>query len=220
MTLFLNFVCYILKYFEYHTLLHTRSHLLQYELLFLFLKFFFTYYLVLCFKYSKLRFIIILRNIIYYKSYEVHNASSNRTLSVVMGHYARTLGLDRILKIHKERLRRTPMDPMVTEMDTNIYPVWWGLYGFSLVKGIAVLLVKYGDVFVPLVFFLGVILLNAFVQKKGENAGLGPIFDEGAEDYPVYMARVDEIGYDATGRESGSDEIDEVVADFHAKVGW
>jgi type I restriction enzyme M protein len=69
-------------------------------------------------------------------------------------------------------------------------------------------------------FGAGVKTSVLFVQKKGENAGLGPIFDGGDEDYPVYMARVDEIGYDATGRESGADEIDEVVADFHKQVGW
>ena len=49
---------------------------------------------------------------------------------------------------------------------------------------------------------------------------MGPLFDEGDADYPVYMARVDEIGYDATGRESGADEIDQVVVDFHKEVGW
>jgi type I restriction enzyme M protein len=60
-----------------------------------------------------------------------------------------------------------------------------------------------------------------FLERKGEGAGMGPLFDgEGQQDYPVYMARVDEIGYDATGREAGADEIDEVVADFHVKVGW
>jgi type I restriction enzyme M protein len=43
---------------------------------------------------------------------------------------------------------------------------------------------------------------------------------EGDEyDYKVYMARVDSIGYDATGRETGIDEIDELVADFNLKVG-
>jgi type I restriction enzyme M protein len=69
-------------------------------------------------------------------------------------------------------------------------------------------------------FGAGVKTSVLFVEKKGEGAGMGPLFDERDGDYPVYMARVDEIGYDATGRESGSDEIDEVVADFHAKVGW
>jgi type I restriction enzyme M protein len=69
-------------------------------------------------------------------------------------------------------------------------------------------------------FGAGVKTSVLFVQKKGKGAGMGPLFDEGDEDYPVYMARVDEIGYDATGRESGSDEINEVVTDFHTKVGW
>jgi type I restriction enzyme M protein len=40
------------------------------------------------------------------------------------------------------------------------------------------------------------------------------------DDYQVYMARLDAIGYDATGRETGVDETSDLVTDFESKVGW
>lgn len=47
------------------------------------------------------------------------------------------------------------------------------------------------------------------------------------EDYKVYMAQINDIGYDATGRltiaedsSSRPPEIDEVVNDFSEKLGW
>jgi hypothetical protein len=108
-----------------------------------------------------------LRNVLYYKSFEVHNASSNRTLSIVMGHYTRTLGLDRLMQLHREKTPRTPLDPMLTELSGDFRPVWWGLYAFCFAKGLAVLPVKYGDVFLPLLFLAGMILWSAARQEKG-----------------------------------------------------
>jgi len=110
-----------------------------------------------------------LRNALSYKSFEVHNASSNRTLSIVMGHYARSLGMDRILEMYREGSSRTPLNPVLTELDDNIYPIWWGLYVFCTVKGLAVLPVKYGDVFVPLFVFAVVILAGAAGQARGRR---------------------------------------------------
>jgi len=49
---------------------------------------------------------------------------------------------------------------------------------------------------------------------------LGQEIAEADEDYEVYMARIDDIGYDATGRETGADETNEMVADFHNRVVW
>jgi type I restriction enzyme M protein len=56
------------------------------------------------------------------------------------------------------------------------------------------------------------------------------IFDDYAnieEDYQVYMARIDNIGYDATGRLSVPEaeahappEVQETIADFDARLGW
>jgi type I restriction enzyme M protein len=47
------------------------------------------------------------------------------------------------------------------------------------------------------------------------------------EDYDVYMARIDDIGYDATGRMSLLEseaheppEVKETIADFAARLGW
>lgn len=120
-----------------------------------------------------------LRNILYYKSFEVHNASSNRTLSIVMGHYARTLGLKKYHYMRTHNILSTPLNPMVTELDNNIYPIWWGLYAFCTLKGIAVLVAKYGDVFVPLALCISIIAWNAMRQKKGERArSLGQFFRE------------------------------------------
>jgi type I restriction enzyme M protein len=65
-----------------------------------------------------------------------------------------------------------------------------------------------------------------FLQKRDKPLAakgqmeLGQEIDDADEDYPVYMARVDNIGYDATGRETGTDETVEVVADFHNKARW
>jgi len=50
---------------------------------------------------------------------------------------------------------------------------------------------------------------------------------EAEEDYQVYMARVDDIGYDATGRFSVAEDeaaippdVKEVVKDFAERSGW
>jgi type I restriction enzyme M protein len=47
------------------------------------------------------------------------------------------------------------------------------------------------------------------------------------EDYDVYMARIDDIGYDATGRLTVPEEragfppeVEETIADFNKMVGW
>ncbi len=112
-----------------------------------------------------------LRNVLYYKSFEVHNASSNRTLSIVMGHYTRTLGLERLMEANREKAPRTPLNPRLTGLEENIYPVWWGLYAFCFTKGLAVLPVKYGDVFLPLVLFAAVVLWSAARQARGTRGG-------------------------------------------------
>ena len=57
--------------------------------------------------------------------------------------------------------------------------------------------------------------LNKFFDEKNK-----PIQDNNLDDYGVYMARVDNIGYDATGREKGKSEVDEIVKDFHQKHRW
>jgi len=46
------------------------------------------------------------------------------------------------------------------------------------------------------------------------------IVDKGSADYPVYMAQMDAVGYDATGRETGFDETPELVNDFHKRIEW
>ena len=121
-----------------------------------------------------------LRHAIYYRAFEVHNAASNRTLSIVMGHYTRSLGsLDRLLEIQREDAPRTPMNPLLTELDDAIYPVWWGLYAFCFLKGLAVLPVKHGEVFLPLLFFAGLVLLSASRRPRGERlARLRQFLDE------------------------------------------
>ena len=40
------------------------------------------------------------------------------------------------------------------------------------------------------------------------------------DNYDVYMARVDNIGYDATGREKSGSEVEDIINDFHNKTGW
>jgi len=37
---------------------------------------------------------------------------------------------------------------------------------------------------------------------------------------PVFFARMDDIGYDATGRSKGFSEADSIVAEFFEKRGW
>jgi len=108
-----------------------------------------------------------LRNVIHYKSFEVHNAASNRTLSIVMGHYTRTMGLDGLMEVHREKTPRTPLNPRLTTLSPDIYPIWWGLYAFCFAKGVAVLPLKYGDVFLPLLLFAGMILWSALRQPRG-----------------------------------------------------
>jgi type I restriction enzyme M protein len=56
---------------------------------------------------------------------------------------------------------------------------------------------------------------------------LGETVTEAIEDYQVYMARIDNIGYDATGRLTVSEdktsfppEITETVEDFQKRLGW
>jgi type I restriction enzyme M protein len=44
------------------------------------------------------------------------------------------------------------------------------------------------------------------------------IVHKGSADYPVYMAQMDAVGYDATGRETGFDETPELVNDFHKRI--
>ena len=120
-----------------------------------------------------------LRHMIYYGSYEIHNATSNRILSVVMGHYARTVGIEKMLYMMKNNLVGTPLNPVITEMSDNIYPVWWGLYAMGLVKSIAVLPTKYGDIFIPLLIFFGVVAWWALRQGKGHRAeGISAFLEE------------------------------------------
>jgi type I restriction enzyme M protein len=40
-----------------------------------------------------------------------------------------------------------------------------------------------------------------------------------ADDYEVYMARIDNIGYDARGWSTGGDEVQDVLADFYSRTG-
>ena len=61
----------------------------------------------------------------------------------------------------------------------------------------------------------------------GGQLRLGETLTESEEDYQVYMARIDDIGYDATGRLSVSEEeasnppeIKEVAKDFAERLGW
>jgi len=44
--------------------------------------------------------------------------------------------------------------------------------------------------------------------------------DEKMEDYEVFMARIDNIGYDATGRENAESEVQDVIRNFHDQAGW
>lgn len=72
-----------------------------------------------------------------------------------------------------------------------------------------------------------------FLQKRehplppqGQTA-LWEQYAAAEEDYPVYMARIDSIGYDATGRLSVTEteahnppEVKETVSDFAERLGW
>ena len=121
-----------------------------------------------------------LRHLLLYGSFEVHNASSNRTLSIVMGHYARTAGLQKYLDMREHETPRSALNPMVTDLDDEIYPVWWGLYALCAVKGALVLPAKYGDIFIPLLLFLAVVFCNAHRRKRGERTEqLRRFFQEG-----------------------------------------
>ena len=99
--------------------------------------------------------------------FQVHNASSNRTLSIVLGHYLKALGAKNIVEMRLEGERSTPLHPLVPDLDGNIYPIWWGLYVLSVTKSIAVILVKYADVVVTLLLFLLVVFWSALRQGKG-----------------------------------------------------
>jgi type I restriction enzyme M protein len=64
------------------------------------------------------------------------------------------------------------------------------------------------------------------LQSEGQ-AGLFDTYAEAEEDYEVYMARIDDIGYDATGRllipegeASIPPEIKEALTDFNKRLGW
>ena len=43
---------------------------------------------------------------------------------------------------------------------------------------------------------------------------------QSSADYPVFMGKLEAIGYDATGREAGLDETPELIADFHKRIAW
>jgi type I restriction enzyme M protein len=54
-----------------------------------------------------------------------------------------------------------------------------------------------------------------------------PVTEIIEEDYEVYMARIDDIGYDAAGRNTVSAElqhnppdIQETIEDFNTRLGW
>lgn len=67
-------------------------------------------------------------------------------------------------------------------------------------------------------------------QKPLASEGQVGLFDEHGEadgDYEVYMARIDSIGYDATGRLSVTEdaaasppEVEETIRDFTERLGW
>ncbi|MBD1808104.1 N-6 DNA methylase [Microcoleus sp. FACHB-SPT15] len=72
-----------------------------------------------------------------------------------------------------------------------------------------------------------------FLEKRekpltaGGQLELGQEVFEADEDYEVYMARIDDIGYDPTGRVSAltdeahnSLDLKEAIADFSARLGW
>ncbi|CAG1770301.1 putative type I restriction enzymeP M protein [uncultured bacterium] len=44
--------------------------------------------------------------------------------------------------------------------------------------------------------------------------------EDKSQDYPVYLAEVDNIGYDAALRSTGTDEADMIVQDFHRNQRW
>lgn len=125
-----------------------------------------------------------LRHVIQDKSFEVHNAASNRTFSIVMGRYARTLrqkeGLTGL-----RNTSQTTLNPRLTHLDEDYYPIWWGLYAFCFAKSLAVLPVKYSDVFLPLTFFGVAVLVTVLWRKRGhrferlrafyEESGIGPL---------------------------------------------
>lgn len=56
--------------------------------------------------------------------------------------------------------------------------------------------------------------LDKFIRKEKSKQ------KNDLDDYEVYMARIDSIGYDATGREKGKAETENVVIDFHQKRKW
>ena len=56
--------------------------------------------------------------------------------------------------------------------------------------------------------------LDKFMNKEKSKQ------EKKLDDYEVYMARVDSIGYDATGREKGKPETEEIVKDFHKNQRW
>ncbi|MEZ4870131.1 MAG: N-6 DNA methylase [Caldilineaceae bacterium] len=64
-----------------------------------------------------------------------------------------------------------------------------------------------------------------FLEKRQKSlapdgqAGLFDEHGEADEDYEVYMARIDSIGYDARGWLTNIDESPEIIEDF-AKLGW
>jgi len=43
---------------------------------------------------------------------------------------------------------------------------------------------------------------------------------EVSADFPIYMARMDSVGYDATGRETGVEETVDLITDFHKLIRW
>jgi len=43
---------------------------------------------------------------------------------------------------------------------------------------------------------------------------------ERKDDYQTYMCRINNVGYEATGRPVSGNEIDDVIKDFHEKRGW
>jgi len=102
-------------------------------------------------------------------SIQLHSAATCRGLSAVMGHYVRTLGLSRMLTMMKNSEHGNPLDPVLTELDDQIYPVWGGLYLFCSAKAVAVLFAKYGDIYLPLAAISCLVLVHALRQGKGDR---------------------------------------------------
>ncbi|MEY2911246.1 MAG: hypothetical protein RLZZ184_555 [Cyanobacteriota bacterium] len=118
------------------------------------------------------------------------------------------LGLERCLQFLKPggKLAIVLPDAIFANKSTKWIRDWY----HEQAKIVAIISLP-GYTFVP--FGANVKPCILFLKKWSQN-------NDRTENYNIYMAEVENIGYDSAFRSTGSDEVDIIIEDFHSKQRW